>query len=117
MKKLLVLAALVASGIMASQRLDAARERQDAAVFEVASIKRNTSGEGFILMGMQPGGRLTMVNVPARQLIVRAYQVQPYQVFGGPSWITSDRFDVTAKAETDASPQQLNLMLQALLAD
>jgi uncharacterized protein (TIGR03435 family) len=68
-------------------------------------------------MGMQPGGRLTMINMPVRQLIVRAYGVQPYQVLGGPSWITSDRFDITAKAPGDASPQQMNAMLEALLAD
>ena len=68
-------------------------------------------------MGMQPGGRLTMTNVPVRQMIVRAYQVQPFQVFGGPSWITSDRFDITAKAPADATPPQLNEMLQTLLAD
>jgi uncharacterized protein (TIGR03435 family) len=85
--------------------------------FEVASVKRNTSGDGFVTIGMPPGGRLTFTNVPVRQMIVRAYQVQPYQVLGGPSWITSDRFDVTAKAADNATPQQLNAMLQSLLAD
>ena len=68
-------------------------------------------------IGMQPGGRLTLINMPVRQMIVRAYAVQPYLVLGGPSWITSDRFDVTAKAAADATPQQLNAMLQTLLAD
>jgi uncharacterized protein (TIGR03435 family) len=66
---------------------------------------------------MQPGGRLTLVNMAVRQMIVRAYQVQPFQVLGGPSWLTSDRFDVTAKGEDGTTPQQTNTMLQALLAD
>jgi uncharacterized protein (TIGR03435 family) len=39
------------------------------------------------------------INMPLRQLIVRACQVQPYQVLGGPPWVTSGRFDVTAKAK------------------
>jgi uncharacterized protein (TIGR03435 family) len=107
MKRLLVLGAALASVTLGAQPL----------VFEVASVKRNKSSDAFISMGMQPGGRLTMINVPVRQLIVRAYQVQPFQVLGGPSWITSDRFDITAKAPGDASPQQMNAMLEALLAD
>jgi uncharacterized protein (TIGR03435 family) len=125
MKRLLVLGAALASVTLGAQPLDEARGKQGgtpadapaATAFEVASVKRNKSGDGFITMGMQPGGRLTMMNVPVRQLIVRAYQVQPYQVLGGPSWITSDRFDITAKAPGDASPQQMNAMLEALLAD
>ena len=119
MKKLLVLCAALASASLAAQAPDSAQGRQPAGApaFEVASVKRNRSGEGFISMGMQPGGRLTMTNVPVRQMIVRAYQVQPFQVFGGPSWITSDRFDITAKAPADATPPQLNEMLQTLLAD
>lgn len=122
MKKLLVLGAALASAPLGIQALDVAQGKQPGATaaapkFEVASVKRNKSGEGFISMGMQPGGRLTMINVPVRQLIVRAYQVQPFQVSGGPSWITVDRFDITAKAATDASPQQMNAMLETLLAD
>lgn len=109
MKRLLVLGAALASVTLAAQSA--------APAFEVASIKRNKSGDGFMGMGMQPGGRLTMTNMPVRQLIVRAYGVQPYQVLGGPSWITSDRFDITAKAPGDASPQEMNAMLETLLAD
>ena len=109
MKRLLVLGAALASVTLGAQSA--------APAFEVASIKRNKSGDGFMGMGMQPGGRLTMTNMPVRQLIVRAYGVQPYQVLGGPSWITSDRFDITAKAPGDATPLQMNAMLETLLAD
>lgn len=85
--------------------------------FEVASIRRNTSGTGMVSMNMAPGGRMNFVNVAVRQLIVRAYEVQPFQVIGGPDWLTNERYDIIAKAEGDASPAQLNLMLQQLLAD
>lgn len=86
--------------------------------FEVASVRRNTSNDGGIRLQMQPGGRLTFTNAPVRLLITRAYDVQPFQVIGGPDWLTTDRYDVTAKApEGDVTPAQLNEMLQSLLAD
>jgi uncharacterized protein (TIGR03435 family) len=82
----------------------------------VASVKRNNSGSGQVTRGMQPG-TMTFVNVPLRQLIVAAYGVQPFQVIGGPSWLTTDRFDITAKAEGAPPPAQMNLMLRALLSE
>jgi uncharacterized protein (TIGR03435 family) len=61
-------------------------------------------------------------------MIVQAYGVRPYQISGGPSWLTSDFYDVEAKMEPSVAdalktlgPDQLKLarqqMLQALLAD
>jgi uncharacterized protein (TIGR03435 family) len=117
MKTLLLMAGVLTAATLAAQQGPAAPAGGPVPAFEVASVKRNTSGEGFVTMGLGPG-RPTFVNVPARQLIVRAYGVQPFQVLGGPSWITSDRFDITAKAADDtATPAQMNLMLQSLLAD
>jgi uncharacterized protein (TIGR03435 family) len=60
---------------------------------------------------------LTLSNVPVRFMIQRAYEVQPFQIVGGPDWIGSDRFDVTAKAAADASPSTVNRMLQRLLTE
>jgi uncharacterized protein (TIGR03435 family) len=88
-----------------------------APAFEVASVKRNRSSDGMMTIGMLPGGRLNFVGVPVRNLIVRAFGVQPNQIVGGPDWIASDRFDIVAKAETDATPPEMNLMLRSLLAD
>jgi uncharacterized protein (TIGR03435 family) len=59
-----------------------------------------------------------MENFVPRTLIVLAYGVADYQVTGGPSWIRSDRYDVQAKAEGDATVQQMEgPMLQALLVE
>lgn len=69
-----------------------------APAFEVASVKLNTSGDLRATMGVQPGGRFTAINVPARTIISYAYQLQEYQVLGGPAWLDSDRFDISAKA-------------------
>jgi len=86
--------------------------------FEVASVKPNKSGDGRVMLGMQPGGRFTATNVPARLLLRQAFNVQDFQIVGGPDWLSSDRFDVVAKApEGDFTGEQLRPMLQALLAE
>src|SRR5215510_2629073 len=71
--------------------------------FEVASIKPNNSGDGRVMMQNQPG-RFTATNVTLKQLIRNAYQLQDFQISGGPSWISSDHFDIVAKIE--ASEEQ-----------
>ncbi len=94
--------------------------------FEVASVKPNRSGSGGVQVGIQPGGRLQATNVTLRDLIRIAYQVQPFQIVGGPSWLSSDRFDIAAKAEAEfpptppvpgGPPGPPQLMLQHLLGD
>ena len=51
-------------------------------------------------------------------MIRNAYQLQEYQIVGGPDWINDDRFDITAKAaNSDTPPLQLLAMAQTLLAD
>jgi uncharacterized protein (TIGR03435 family) len=50
-------------------------------------------------------------------LIKTAYGVDADTVFGGPSWLETDRFDVIAKAPANTPPEAVKLMLQALLAD
>lgn len=89
----------------------------DAPKFEVASIKRNTSGENRVMLGMQRGGRFTANNVPLRLLITNAYRIQDFQIDGAPGWLATDRFDIVAKAETEVPEAQLQLMVQALLAE
>src|SRR5262245_17399645 len=68
--------------------------------FEVATIKPNKSGDGRVMMQIQPGGRFSATNVTLRQLIRNAYQLQDFQIVGGPGWQTDDHFDVVAKAES-----------------
>lgn len=91
-----------------------------APAFEVASVKPNrTPRNGAMSMGSPPG-RFTATNIPLRMIIQQAYADvvrAPSQLVGGPEWVDSDRFDVTAKLPDGALPEQTGLMLQSLLAD
>jgi len=68
-------------------------------------------------LGFEPGGRLVMVNAPVRMLLLQAYLVPGSRIVGGPTWIDTERYDVTAKAATDAPAARLRLMAKALLGD
>jgi uncharacterized protein (TIGR03435 family) len=65
----------------------------------------------------QPGGRFTTLNTPLRMLIRYAYQVQGPELAGGEGWLDSERFDIAAKAEGNATQNEVRAMLQSLLAD
>src|SRR4051812_23771372 len=96
--------------------------------FEVATIKPNNSGDGRVMMQMQPG-QLRATNVTLRLLIRNAYQLQDSQITGGPGWISSDHFDLIAKMPdgfkkppapppaAGGPPTPVQLMMRALLAD
>ena len=87
------------------------------AKFEVTSVKPNKSGDGRVMVSMPPTGRYTATNVPLRLLLQNSYGLQPFQLVGGPNWITSDRFDIVAKAPDGFTPDQLRPMVRSLLAD
>lgn len=104
--------------------------------FEVASIKPSSPDARGVMIQNQPGGGLRMTNVPLRVLITQAYDIRDFQLSGGPGWMNSDRYDITAKADrsaaTDSPPpdprqlsdsqvktmmEQMRERLRSLLAD
>jgi uncharacterized protein (TIGR03435 family) len=121
MEKLLVattglLAILVPVEMLNARQLGTQVTNASQPSFEVASVKRNNSGDPRTMVQMAPG-RMTIANVPAHVLIESAYRIQGYQVLGGPSWLNSDRFDIVAKVESNQAPEQVALMIRALLVD
>jgi uncharacterized protein (TIGR03435 family) len=90
--------------------------------FEVVSVHPHGSAPGGML-----GCRIdscTIANVPLHDIIVLAYNIDNDKtLIGGPSWLTTDTFDITAKldpADVPAQPlefRQLADMLQPVLAD
>jgi uncharacterized protein (TIGR03435 family) len=86
--------------------------------FEGVSVKPNPSGRSGVHKGPTlSGNELIAIDVQVRWLIVEAYRLSSYQLLGGPGWISTDYFDVTAKVPASASVEQWRLMLRTLLAD
>jgi uncharacterized protein (TIGR03435 family) len=86
--------------------------------FEVATIKLSNPdarGRGTRLQG----GNFSIMNLTLADLLTFAFEVHSHQIIGAPAWSTSERYDVTAKAEGDGQPNQdqLKIMLRKLLAD
>jgi uncharacterized protein (TIGR03435 family) len=98
--------------------------------FEVASVKPDPAGERSpsSQFGSLVGRYFNASNVPMKTIIKTAYDLQEFQISGGPAWINTDRYDINAKVD-DAlyeqlqklsqklHAQQTKLMLQSLLAD
>jgi uncharacterized protein (TIGR03435 family) len=89
--------------------------------FETASVKLNVThevnGEGRPRASLNATpGYLTAQNSTLSQFIQWAYNVQVFQV-SGPSWIDTERYDLSAKASGPAPKEQLRLMLQGLLQE
>ena|SRR5215469_5020856 len=85
--------------------------------FEVASVKSASPDSKFMMLQPTPGGRLNITNLTLKNMIGSAWGVQPFQIFSGPAWIDSVRYDVSAKAEGAAKMPELMQMLRSLLAD
>lgn len=95
-----------------------AQPGNDAGSFEVASIKPTDPASRGIRLGLLPGGGLRCQNVRLRQLIEFAYEVQPFQISGGPDWLNDRGFDIVAKAPRSAEAidlEQLNFAQQKSL--
>jgi uncharacterized protein (TIGR03435 family) len=87
-------------------------------------VKINKSGLGSGDDKITLGGRYTATNLSLLVLIRFAFEqsprgrgMAPFEVEGGPKWIGSDRFDITATAGRNVSLTELRQMLQTLLAE
>ena len=96
-----------------------------ATAFEVASIKLNKDGGPVAGLRRFPGGRFEATNIQLGALISFAHQLQPFELEGGPPWLTIDRWDILAKIDGDPAPMapgaqtpdSIMLATRALLAD
>ena len=98
-----------------------AQSVDDAAAFEVASIKPSpplTGGPFYLTFGSQPGGRWVSQNATFLMILRSAYREfsLPGQVVG-PDWINTDRFDINAKAAGDPTREEMAAMLRRLLSE
>ncbi len=88
--------------------------------FEATDVHASTPGmtDGFVSLR---AGRAEVRGATLLQLIMAAhgmrYGREDDRVSGGPKWLDTDRFDIVAKSAPGSSPESLQSMLQALLAD
>ena len=99
---------------LASAALVPAQTRPE---FEAASIKPNTSGGVNVAIAPHAGGRLNAENMTLKFLIQLAYKVSESEIQGGPSWISSARYDIVAKANMNTPFPDMSPMLQCLIED
>jgi uncharacterized protein (TIGR03435 family) len=91
--------------------------------FEVASIKLNRSGGSIAGLRRFPGGRFEATNIQLSSLISFAWQLQSFELVGGPSWLMDDRWDIIAKIAGDPPPtapgtaDAMSIAMRALLAE
>lgn len=91
--------------------------------FDVADVHVSPRGDwvkkptNYVKGGFLAGDRYELGRVTMLDLIKTAYSIEPDKVYGGPSWLDYDRFEVIAKASPETRPEALNLMLQSLLED
>jgi uncharacterized protein (TIGR03435 family) len=84
--------------------------------FEVASVKPNLSGSWGFNVSPRPGF-YSATNVPVAVLIQFAYDLQDYQLVGGPGWALTARFDIAARPGREVPTMEQRLMMQSLLED
>jgi uncharacterized protein (TIGR03435 family) len=101
--------------------LAASAQAADAPHFEAADVHPSPPSTNFRDNFMQGpfvgGGRFEIRKATMLDLVRFGWNVQPDKIVGGPKWTGVDRFDLLAKAPAGATPAELRVMLQSLLAD
>lgn len=127
----IVAVAVCVIGVLVAARATAQSPAPGGPRFEVASVKpvdpfaeiRNNGRQGGPIVMPQtgvrfePGGRLVAV-ATLRTLIMRAYGIKLYQLEGGPAWLPTSYFSISAKAVNEtATNAEMAEMLKSLLAE
>jgi uncharacterized protein (TIGR03435 family) len=86
--------------------------------FDVASIHPAQPGQRGGMIKPLPGGTgYTVQNMPVKVMISTAYRIPARQITSGPDWLSSDNYDIEARADRSYSLDDLHIMLRNLLAD
>jgi uncharacterized protein (TIGR03435 family) len=118
MIRLITIGALALSTLGLVAQSPAPRPKFD--TFEVATVKPAEPGvnSGRYIV-MRSNNRFVEINYSLKLLIAAAYDLNPKTISGGPDWVESAFFDITAVTPGDVRPShdEQMAMLRALLAD
>jgi hypothetical protein len=83
--------------------------------FEAATIKTVSD----VPLGRPPSGAGLYAHnyATVEALLIYAYQLPRFRIVGAPSWITTQHYEVRAKAAPQTTGAQMRTMMQRLLAD
>jgi len=87
--------------------------------FEVGSVRPSgpSTPSSDPVVRVRPGGVFHPTHATIESLLVFAYDLRPYRIVGGPSWVRRDLFEINARAGYDAAADEIKLMVQSLLSD
>src|ERR1022692_2211576 len=98
-----------------------------APAFEVASVKPTNPNKGGSTFSFNGGAGVTIEGGTLLRIMETAYDVRIFQIQGGPGWIDSERYDISAKNADDDPVMKLptvqervkaaRVKLQTLLAE
>ena len=116
--------------LAASYGLAAVSFAQSLPSFEVATVKPADPKNNDVGLATYPGGRIRATGYSVFALIIDAFDLKPFQISGGPRWVSEERFDIEAKPPASSESSKANpyspkappnaeqcKMLQSLLAD
>jgi len=88
------------------------------AVFDVATIKPSIPGRPGKLFTVK-GRQVLTINTSVNDLMTMAYEVHGRQIIGGPSWLESDKYDITGQPVGQGLPSlaQMRTMIRQLMTD
>jgi uncharacterized protein (TIGR03435 family) len=110
MRKTLLLTAVV----LASAPIVSAQAPR--AAFEVASVKKLEKPAPFAA-GSSRGTVYARTNVTLASLAQFAYNVQDFELIGGPDWIRRDQFEIQGRASREMTFEEMRPLVQSLLED
>jgi len=87
--------------------------------FDVASIRPHAPDDSRFQVKMPTNGRFSAIGSVAKLVLMIAYDVQETQIVGGPGWIATEKWDITAKCDDRSSHsfEDTHRMLENLLQD
>jgi uncharacterized protein (TIGR03435 family) len=103
--------------------LTAAAIGQPTPSFEIADVHQTPRSEWsetpahLMQGGYLAGDRYELHRATMVDLIRIAWNIDPERVYGGPSWLAYDRYEIVARTKSRTRPETLPLMLQSLLAE
>jgi uncharacterized protein (TIGR03435 family) len=82
------------------------------AAISIRPLLRNEAGTVRVT-----GPQRFSMSQTAKAVVQWAYEVEPYQIIGGPDWFDSQRFQILATAAGGTDLKQIRLMAQSLMSD